>query len=90
MSLRGWQWDEGNLWKAEDHGYTPRIVDEVAGGTPKFRENLKGRAATHQMIGPAEDGQMWTFCVLEVLDGLWRTVTGWPSTKKEREWYNSH
>lgn len=90
MPIAGWLWDEGNLGKAEAHGYTPRTVDEVAGGDPKFRPNLRGRAATHQMIGPASDGRVWTFCVLEAQDGVWRTVTGWPSTKGEREWYNSH
>jgi hypothetical protein len=90
VTIEAWEWDEGNLWKAEAHGYTPRTVEEVAQEEPKFRENLKGRAATHQMIGPTADGQMWTFCVLQVRGGIWRTVTGWPSTGKEQEWYNSH
>ena len=89
MRIEAWQWDEGNLWKAEAHGYAPRTVEEVTGGKPKFRANLRGRAATHQMIGPAADGRMWTFCVLEIQEGLWRAVTGWPSTGKEETWYNS-
>lgn len=89
MKIEEWEWDEANLRKAESHGYTPRTVDEVTVGEPKFRLNLQGRAATHQMIGSAAEAQFWTFCVLRVRGGLWRTVTGWPSTKTEREWYNS-
>jgi hypothetical protein len=34
--LEEWQWDDGNLWKAADHGYSPRTVDEVSGNKPKF------------------------------------------------------
>lgn len=90
MTIEAWQWDDGNLRKADAHGYTARTVDEVSGGSPKFRANLRGRAATHQMIGPDANERLWTFCVLDVSEGLWRTVTGWPSTAKEREWYNSH
>jgi hypothetical protein len=89
MQIRAWEWDDGNLWKADSHGYTPRIVEEVAFGSPKFRSNRKRRAATHQMIGPALNGRFWTFCVLEVRPGQWRTVTGWPSTRTEVGWYNS-
>ena len=88
--IEEWEWDEGNLWKAADHRYSPRTVDQVSEEAPKFRANLKGRAATHQMIGPDLGGRMWTFCVLNVRDGIWRTVTGWPSTPTERGWYNSH
>ena len=80
---------EGNLWKAAGHGYTPRTIQEVAGGQPRFRENLRGRAASHQMIGPDAFGQCWTFCVMQVREGPWRTVTGWPATRREHEWYAS-
>jgi len=84
-----WEWDEGNLWKAEDHGYTPRTVVEVASGEPRFRPNTgEGRSATHQMVGPASSGRRWTFCILQVREGLWRTITGWPSTKTEGAWYD--
>lgn len=89
MEIQGWQWDEGNLWKAQAHGFTPRTVDEVSGGRPMFRLNLKGRAATHQMIGRDAQGRTWTFCVLQVQTGLWRTITGWPSTTKDQAWYDA-
>ena len=88
--IEAWEWDEGNLAKATEHGYTPRTVDQVSQEEPKFRKNLKGQAATHQMIGPDFGGRVWTFCVLQVRDGIWRTVTGWPSTSTEQGWYNSH
>lgn len=90
MEIEGWQWDEGNLWKAEAHGYSPETVEAVAEQIPRFRANLQGRAATHQMIGPDASNRRWTFCILEVKDGLWRTVTGWPSTSKESSWYDDH
>jgi hypothetical protein len=85
--LEEWLWDDGNLWKAADHGYSPRKVDEVSSNKPKFRENLKGRAATHQMVGPDSRDRLWTFCIVQVEDGLWRTVTGWPSTPQESKWF---
>lgn len=34
------------------HGFSSRTVNDVAGSSPRFRKNLRGRAATHQMIGP--------------------------------------
>jgi len=77
-SIGGWQWDDGNLPKAAAHGFTPR-----------FRANLRGRATTHQMIGPAADGRIWTLCVMHVYEDVWRCVTGWPSTPRETEWYGS-
>lgn len=90
MLIEEWQWDDGNLWKAETHGYTSRTVYEVATGSPQFRANLPDRATTHQMIGPAADGRFWTLCIVQVRDSLWRVVTGWPSTGPEREWYERH
>lgn len=87
--IGAWQWDDGNLPKIASHGFSPRTVEEVAGGSPKFRANLRGRATTHQMIGPAGDGRWWTLCVMCVYEDVWRCVTGWPSTRRESEWYES-
>ena len=89
ITIETWEWDEGNLWKADAHGYTPRTVQEVAGGRARFRENLRGRAATHQMIGTDARGRCWTLCIMQVREGLWRAVTGWPSTRRECEWYKA-
>lgn len=89
LPVGGWQWDDGNLPKAAAHGFTPGTVDEVAGTAPRFRTNLRGRATTHQIIGPAADGRMWTLCVMYVYEDVWRCVTGWPSTRRESEWYGS-
>jgi hypothetical protein len=42
------------------------------------------------MIGPCISGRYWTIVVVEVDDalGLWRPITGWPSTEKEiKAWH---
>lgn len=55
-----WDWDDGNLEELAPHGVTRRIVESVAEEAPLFRRNKRGRAASHQMIGPDPGGRMWT------------------------------
>jgi hypothetical protein len=50
----------------------------------------EGRSGSHLMIGPCISGRYWTIVVMEVDDalGLWRPITGWPSTEKEiKAWH---
>lgn len=87
--IDGWMWDDGNIGHLARHGLTPKIVLEVAHKGPKFRENVEGRAASIQMIGPDESLATWTVCIVESTEhpGMWRAITGWPATDAEREWY---
>lgn len=81
------EWDDGNLDELAGHGVARAAVVAVLQENPKFRRNKKGRAATHQMIGPDRGGSFWTICLVRVFDERWRAVTGWPSEDHEIAWY---
>ena len=89
MWIEEWQWDDGNLTELAAHGVSPRIVEQVAQGSPRFRQNRRRRAATHQMIGPDAGGTIWVVCIMQVggHPGLWRAITGWKARDHEVAWY---
>ena len=73
---------------AAAHGVTAALLDEVAQQSPKlFPNEGQGRSGNHLLIGPAVDGRFWTIVVLELMDGVWRPITGWPSTGQELRLY---
>lgn len=88
--IEEWEWDEANLDEIARHGLTRHIVEAVAEEMPRFRRNKRGRAASHQMIGPDPGGALWTVCFAPVpgIAGRWRTITGWPSDDDEIAWYH--
>ena len=89
MVVEEWEWDDDNLGHLAAHGLGRRTVEQVAAEAPRFRRNRRGRAASHQMVGPDAGGAFWTVCVAEApgRPGLWRAITGWPSEEHERSWY---
>lgn len=89
MYIEEWVWDEGNLGELARHGVTSRIVESVAEEAPLFRRNKRGRAASHQMIGPDPGGRVWTICIGPIpgAPGQWRAITGWPADDDEVAWY---
>lgn len=62
MQIDGWDWEDHNLSHLGGRGLGRQAVLHVAQEAPKFRENLKGRAVTHQMIGPDRGGAIWVVC----------------------------
>lgn len=93
-TIRSWEWDEGNLGHlARPHPDgtprpRPRTIRQVGEEAPRFRRNLKGRAASHQMIGPDAGGTLWVVCIVEThVTGTWRAITGWPARDPETTWY---
>lgn len=84
-----WAWDDDAIEHLARHGVTPWDVYEVWEGTPKYRANRRGRAATHQMIGPTKGGAVVAAFIVEVpgVPGRWRPVTARPATRAEREWW---
>lgn len=89
MRVAEWQWDDENVAHIARHGLRPRDVRQVAANAPKFRRNKKGRAATHQMIGPDDGGRFVAVFVAPVpgRDGQWRVVTARVATAVERQWW---
>ena len=73
--IENWHWDDDNIEHLARHSLTPEIVIEVAGDLPLFRENLRGRAASHQMIGPDRMGETW---VISIRGLSWRRGFGEP------------
>ncbi len=80
-----WEWDDANLDELARHGVNRRTVLHVATEAPRFRRSKKGRAASHQMIGPDRSGQLWTICIANVYGERWRAVpAGHPRRPNER------
>lgn len=88
MQIDGWDWDDDNLSHLGGRGLGRQAVLQVAQEAPKFRENLKGRAATHQMIGPDSGGAIWVVCIVQTpREGIWRAITGWRAEPEDEAWY---
>lgn len=90
LIIEGWERDDGNLNELGAHGLERRTVLQVAEERPRFRKNRRGRAASHQMIGPDHGGSMWTVCIAPsspTRPTLWRAITGWASEDHEIDWY---
>jgi hypothetical protein len=87
--IEDWRWEETDLEELANHGLSREIVLQVAYERPRFRRNKRGRAASHQMIGPDYGGRMWTICLMEVPGhpGQWRAITGWPADPEDQDWY---
>ena len=92
MDIEEWEWDDANREELYVHGLNRRIVEQVAEERPRFRANKKGRAATHQMIGPDFSGTIWVICIVQCkgVSDTWRAVTGWRAEKPEEDWYRRH
>ncbi len=85
--------DEDN----EDELWRHRIsdVDALAvleSGRRVFLRNKRRRPGTHKMIGPDRKGRLLTIVVspLSRKEGLWRPITGWPSTRGEETLWRRH
>lgn len=73
--------DEKNVEEIAEHGITTDQVASVLEGKPRFFRNKRGRAATHVMIGPDNNGMMLTVPIMPThIYGLWQPVTAWRST----------
>lgn len=79
------EWDETNLEHCARHGLTAEIAESVRSKEPEFfRETRKGRTGTHAMLGPSTEGRFWTIKLKRTSrEGVWRPITGWPSTNSE-------
>lgn len=88
VEILGFEWDEDNEPHCGRHGLTPFIAEEVRLGRPLVFPGKPARTATHMMIGPAQDGRFWTLHILESHRiGIWRPITGWPSSASETKLY---
>lgn len=91
IEVAGLEWDEENEAHCARHGLTPMIAAKVLDGAPLFFAGKPRRTATHAMIGPDSEGRLWTVHILETTNpGIWRAITGWPSTGKEIRLYEEH
>lgn len=87
VAIESFEFDQRNLQHLLRHGLDDNLIWDVWAGEPRVFTNRPGRSATHLMVGPDGLGQCWTVAILLVDDSrkLWRPITGWPSTGKERE-----
>lgn len=93
LEILGFEFDARNT-SHFSHGLTETIVWDVWAGDFGlfFNPPAPTRSGTHLMIGPDSGGRHWTIVVVEVdaEHGVWRPITGWPSTQKEIDaWHAS-
>jgi uncharacterized DUF497 family protein len=85
--IRELEFDNRNLEHLAPRGIDPNLVLEILAGEPVVAANepKSDRSGSHLMIGPAANGRHWTIVIVEVDEdlGIWRPITGWPSTRKE-------
>jgi hypothetical protein len=83
------EWDEENEEYVWRHRLTPNSADRVLHNRPIFVPNKRRRAGTHLMIGPDESGQFWTVSLRPTgTPGVWRPITGYPSSRGENARHN--
>jgi hypothetical protein len=87
IRIDDWELDDANIEEMVAHGLTVEVLDQMLDNQPRFRSNKKGRAATHQIIGADNGGQVWVACILETGPGIWRPITGWVAAEHEIEWW---
>lgn len=89
MYIAEWDWRDEDIEHMARHGVRPANVLAVWRELPKYRRNRKGRAASHQMIGPDRGGLFFTIFIRQddVTTGLWRAITGRNAVQAERAWW---
>ena len=86
--------------KLDDRGLSINDVYDVIEGRPVFLRqkaadelapdgSLRRRPARIQVIGPDLSGRMLTFIIEQPIDGVARVVTGWLSSKEQRDHYRN-
>jgi len=86
LEIRSFEIDARNSGHFQVHGVDTNLIYDVLAGEPIFFGNppADNRSGTHLMIGPASDGRFWTIVIVMTHEpGVWRPITGWPSTTKE-------
>jgi uncharacterized DUF497 family protein len=84
------EWDESNEVHCARHEVSPWLVEELLNIKPLFFPNKAERSGTHKMVGPSRSGRHWTIIMVNVGEGRWRPITGWPSDKPEIELYKAN
>lgn len=89
MYIAEWRWEDEIVEHIARHGVRPTEVLATWLGSPKYRRNKSGRAATHQMIGPDAGGRFLAIFIREddVYAGQWRVITARRATAAERAWW---
>lgn len=90
IEIAEFEFDDHNRRHLKEKGRLDEsIILEVWAGSPVFATNEPAgdRSGTHLMIGSDCQGSVWTVVIVcaDFECGIWRPITGWPSTKKEKE-----
>lgn len=89
MFIAEWEWDDDLVDHLARHRVRPSDVLDVWAESPKYRRNKKGRAASHQMIGPDRGGAFFAVFIREVDpdEGRWRVITARRASDAEQDWW---
>ena len=81
-------WAIQELWR---HGITAVQAFQVQRNSHMLLRNKRRRRATHRMVGVDDGGRMLTICIapIDIRQRIWEAITGWESTRGERNLYES-
>lgn len=93
LELAEFEWDTANVRHIlidSPHGITPERCNRLRDDAPRIfpARQGPGRSASHMVVARDEDERFWTLIVDFRGRGLWRPITGWPSTRSEIRLYN--
>jgi hypothetical protein len=85
IEVEAFQWDDENIGHLHS-SVTMAMIEQARLNNPIYLINKPGRAATHVMIGQAENGTHVHVAILQISEGLWRPITGWRSRRAYQVW----
>lgn len=91
MEIRDLELDGENLDHLSRHGRTERgLLQVVEDEDLIILRNKKSGTGQFKVIGRDAGGQLWSIILATTdQDGLWRPITGWPSTRGEGTIYRT-
>jgi hypothetical protein len=79
------EFDDYNEEELARHRISPIEVMQLLDNRYTVRRNRKERSGTRQLIGETDGGRILTVILAEThVEGRWRPITGWDSSKSER------
>jgi hypothetical protein len=85
IEVEAFEWDEENIGHLHA-SVSVTMIEQARLNNPIYVVNKPNRAATHVMIGQADDGAHVHVPILNVSEGLWRPITGWRSRRAYQIW----
>jgi uncharacterized DUF497 family protein len=81
------EFDDYNEGELHQHGISPIDVWQLMDNPYTVRHNKKRGSGDRRLVGTTHGGRHLTIVLAATpVPGRWRPVTGWDSTRSERNW----